>query len=65
MNTSNEWDEYAKEYNSTVYSITKTPKKRNLIINEIRHNAEKILIVGCGSAPFLQKQILKTIRSKI
>jgi SAM-dependent methyltransferase len=54
----NQWCKMAKEYDNLVYSITKFPKKRERILKELRDNS-RILIIGCGSAVYLQKAILK------
>jgi len=51
------WDTLAEEYDEAVYSLTKYPEKRARILEEITDKT-RVLIVGCGSASYLQEQIL-------
>lgn len=52
------WNALASKYPEKVYSITATPEKRAHIIEKIR-DGEKILIIGCGSEVYLQKDLLE------
>jgi hypothetical protein len=52
-----DWDEFAGDYDSDVYSITKPPEKRKRIIESIK-DGEKIFITGCGSETYLQEDLL-------
>lgn len=54
-----QWDRLAESYSQEVYSLTATPQKRLHIVNQIR-DAQRVLIVGCGSEIYLQKHILET-----
>lgn len=53
------WDKLAESYPEEVYSLTATPQKRSHIVNQIR-DAQRVLIVGCGSETHLQKHIVET-----
>lgn len=55
---SERWDSYADGYNEQVYSITSVAEKRARII-EALEEAQRILIVGCGSETHLQRHILE------
>lgn len=51
------WDKISPNYDKLVYSITRFKAKRNRILREIKDNSN-ILIIGCGSATYLQKDIM-------
>ena len=55
--SSEDWSYLAKDYDTKVLSITKTSEKRQRIIDAVE-NEGKILIVGCGSAIYLQEDLL-------
>jgi SAM-dependent methyltransferase len=56
--TTKHWDDFAAEYENQVYSLTSFPEKVSRILQQLR-NQTRILIVGCGSATYLQEAILK------
>lgn len=51
------WNDFAASYDHDVYSITRTPEKRKRLKDRVR-NGSQVLIVGCGSAPYLQADLL-------
>ena len=53
-----DWDQHSKNYDKEIYSITKWKEKRDRILEELK-DGQKILIIGCGSEVYLQKDILK------
>ena len=53
----NSWDQKAKDYEQKVYSITKWKSKRDRILNQVSPG-DKVLILGCGSATYLQRDLL-------
>lgn len=57
---SSEWGKHADNYDETVYSITRYPKKNKRIIDRLRPGT-RAAIVGCGSATHLQEQILREV----
>ena len=52
------WNDIAKDYDQHVYSITRWSTKRERILSQMRDGL-KILILGCGSEVYLQKDILE------
>jgi len=52
-----DWDRLAENYDRGVYSITKSPDKRQRIIAPIQ-DGERVLIAGCGSETYLQQDLL-------
>lgn len=57
MENSLKWNELSCNYDEKVYSITKWKPKRDRILAEII-NPKKILIAGCGSETYLQRDII-------
>ena len=53
-----DWNQHSKNYDQEIYSITKWKEKRDRILEELK-DGQKILILGCGSEVYLQKDILK------
>jgi len=58
------WDEFAEDYSNKIYSITKSPFKRQRILAHMNTN-ETILIAGAGSEVYLQKDIIEKMAPKI
>ena len=57
------WDDIAEAgYEEQVYSPTKFSEKRSHFLEEI-NDGDKVLILGCGSPPHMQKDILKSRKS--
>lgn len=56
---SEKWSSVAENYDNDVYSVTLFGEKRRRILNLVKPD-EEILIVGCGSAPYLQKNLLES-----
>ena len=52
------WNESAEDYDKKVYSITKWKEKRDRILELLRDHS-RILILGCGSEVYLQKDIIE------
>lgn len=52
------WNDIAKDYSKEVYSITQWKEKRSRIIDRLSDGLH-ILIIGCGSEVYLQKEILE------
>lgn len=52
------WDNFAEDYSNKIFSITKSPYKRQRILSHLTKN-ETILIAGAGSEVYLQKDIIK------
>ncbi|MBU2590133.1 MAG: class I SAM-dependent methyltransferase [Nanoarchaeota archaeon] len=54
---SDEWDGFSEDYDKKVFSLTSIPQRRKQILDLI--NSGLILNLGCGSATYLNKDLVK------
>jgi len=54
---SEEWSEFAEDYDRKVFSLTKIPKRREQILYSIKKG--RVLNLGSGPTPYLNQELVK------
>jgi SAM-dependent methyltransferase len=51
------WQDFAKDYDSKVFSLTSVPERRAQLISGLK--GQRILNLGCGSTPYLNQNLIE------